>query len=129
VSLTLTPMMCARLLKREPKEKEQGRFYRASGATIDWMIAAYGRKLKWVLKHQPLTLMVAIGTLALTVLLYMVVPKGFFPVQDTGVIQGISEAPQSISFAAMSERQQELAKVILADPAVESLSSYIGVER
>ncbi|WP_458239175.1 efflux RND transporter permease subunit, partial [Pseudomonas sp. P5_A2_2] len=107
---------------------EQGRFYRASGAFIDWMIAAYGRKLQWVLKHQPLTLMVAIGTLALTVFLYMVVPKGFFPVQDTGVIQGISEAPQSISFAAMSERQQELAKVILADPAVESLSSYIGVD-
>ncbi len=128
VSLTLTPMMCARLLKREPKEEEQGRFYRASGATIDWMIAAYGRKLTWVLKHQPLTLLVAVGTLALTVFLYMVVPKGFFPVQDTGVIQGISEAPQSISFAAMSERQQGLAKVILADPAVESLSSYIGVD-
>jgi multidrug efflux pump len=128
VSLTLTPMMCARLLKREPKEEQQGRFYRASGAAIDWMIAAYGRKLKWVLKHQPLTLLVAIGTLALTVFLYTVVPKGFFPVQDTGVIQGISEAPQSISFAAMSERQQALAKVILADPAVESLSSYIGVD-
>ncbi|WP_210556994.1 MULTISPECIES: MdtB/MuxB family multidrug efflux RND transporter permease subunit [unclassified Pseudomonas] len=128
VSLTLTPMMCARLLKREPQAHEQGRFYRASGAVIDWMIAAYGRKLQWVLKHQPLTLLVAIGTLALTVFLYMVVPKGFFPVQDTGVIQGISEAPQSISFAAMGERQQALAKVILEDPAVESLSSYIGVD-
>lgn len=128
VSLTLTPMMCARLLKREPKEEEQGRFYRASGACIDWMIAAYGRKLQWVLKHQPLTLLVAVATLGLTVFLYMVVPKGFFPVQDTGVIQGISEAPQSISFAAMSERQQELAKIILQDPAVESLSSYIGVD-
>ena len=128
VSLTLTPMMCARLLKREPEAHEQGRFYRASGAFIDWMIAAYGRKLQWVLKHQPLTLLVAIGTLALTVFLYMVVPKGFFPVQDTGVIQGISEAPQSISFAAMGERQQALAKVILEDPAVESLSSYIGVD-
>jgi multidrug efflux pump len=128
VSLTLTPMMCARLLKREPEEHEQGRFYRASGAVIDWMIAAYGRKLQWVLKHQPLTLLVAIGTLALTVFLYMVVPKGFFPVQDTGVIQGISEAPQSISFAAMGERQQELAKIILEDPAVQSLSSYIGVD-
>ncbi|PTT25650.1 MdtB/MuxB family multidrug efflux RND transporter permease subunit [Pseudomonas sp. HMWF021] len=128
VSLTLTPMMCARLLKREPEADEQGRFYRASGAFIDWMIAAYGRKLQWVLKHQPLTLLVAIGTLALTVFLYMVVPKGFFPVQDTGVIQGISEAPQSISFAAMGERQQALAKVILEDPAVESLSSYIGVD-
>ncbi len=128
VSLTLTPMMCARLLKREPEAHEQGRFYRASGGFIDWMIAAYGRKLQWVLKHQPLTLLVAIGTLALTVFLYMVVPKRFFPVQDTGVIQGISEAPQSISFAAMGERQQALAKVILEDPAVESLSSYIGVD-
>ncbi|NWE71936.1 MdtB/MuxB family multidrug efflux RND transporter permease subunit [Pseudomonas gingeri] len=128
VSLTLTPMMCARLLKREPKEAEQGRFYRASGAWIDWLIESYGRKLQWVLKHQPLTLLVAVGTLALTVFLYLAVPKGFFPVQDTGVIQGISEAPQSVSFAAMSQRQQELAKVILADPAVESLSSYIGVD-
>ena len=128
VSLTLTPMMCARLLKREPKEEEQGRFYKASGAWIDWLIEAYGRKLQWVLKHQPLTLLVAITTLGLTVVLYLVVPKGFFPVQDTGVIQGISEAPQSISFAAMSQRQQELAKIILADPAVESLSSYIGVD-
>ncbi len=128
VSLTLTPMMCARLLKREPKEEEQGRFYKASGAWLDWLIEGYGRKLQWVLKHQPLTLLVAIATLGLTVVLYLVVPKGFFPVQDTGVIQGISEAPQSISFAAMSQRQQALAKIILADPAVESLSSYIGVD-
>ncbi|QXI18354.1 MdtB/MuxB family multidrug efflux RND transporter permease subunit [Pseudomonas hamedanensis] len=128
VSLTLTPMMCARLLKREPEAHEQGRFYRTSGAFIDWMIAEYGRMLRWVLKHQPLTLLVAIGTLALTVFLYMVVPKGFFPVQDTGVIQGISEAPQSISFAAMGERQQALAKIILEDPDVQSLSSYIGVD-
>ncbi|BDB20023.1 multidrug transporter [Pseudomonas sp. CYM-20-01] len=128
VSLTLTPMMCARLLKREPKEQEQSRFYKASGAWIDWLIARYGSMLQWVLKHQPLTLLVAIATLGLTVFLYLVVPKGFFPVQDTGVIQGISEAPQSISFAAMSQRQQELAKIILADPAVESLSSYIGVD-
>ncbi|NMY74851.1 MdtB/MuxB family multidrug efflux RND transporter permease subunit [Pseudomonas sp. WS 5071] len=128
VSLTLTPMMCARLLKPEPKEQEQGRFYRASGATIDWMIAQYGRMLQWVLKHQPLTLLVAIGTLALTVFLYLIVPKGFFPVQDTGVIQGISEAPQSISFSAMSQRQQALGAIILQDPDVESLSSYIGVD-
>ncbi|CAI2796976.1 MdtB/MuxB family multidrug efflux RND transporter permease subunit [Pseudomonas fluorescens group sp.] len=128
VSLTLTPMMCARLLKREPKIEEQSRFYKASGAWIDWLIARYGSMLQWVLKHQPLTLLVAIATLGLTVCLYLVVPKGFFPVQDTGVIQGISEAPQSISFAAMSQRQQQLAKIILADPAVESLSSYIGVD-
>ncbi|WP_300238793.1 MdtB/MuxB family multidrug efflux RND transporter permease subunit [Pseudomonas sp.] len=128
VSLTLTPMMCARLLKREPRPEEQGRFYRASGAWIDWLIESYGRKLQWVLKHQFLTLMVAVGTLGLTVFLYLVVPKGFFPVQDTGVIQGISEAPQSVSFAAMSQRQQDLAKIILQDPAVESLSSYIGVD-
>jgi multidrug efflux pump len=128
VSLTLTPMMCARLLKREPKEEEQGRLYRASGAWIDWLIKHYGSALQWVLKHQPLTLLVAVASLALTVFLYMVVPKGFFPVQDTGVIQGISEAPQSTSFAAMSERQQALSKVILQDPAVQSLSSYIGVD-
>ena len=128
VSLTLTPMMCARLLKREPKEEEQSRFYKASGAWIDWLIARYGSGLRWVLRHQPLTLLVAVATLGLTVLLYLVVPKGFFPVQDTGVIQGISEAPQSISFKAMGERQQELARIILQDPAVSSLSSYIGVD-
>jgi multidrug efflux pump len=127
ISLTLTPMMCARLLKAE-KPEEEGRFYRAAGAVIDGMIARYGVWLTWVLKHQPLTLLVAIATLGLTVLLYLAVPKGFFPVQDTGVIQGISEAPQSISFRAMSERQQRLAEVILQDPAVASLSSYIGVD-
>ena len=127
VSLTLTPMMCARLLKAE-KPEEEGRFYRAAGAVIDRMIARYGVWLTWVLKHQPLTLLVAIGTMALTVVLYLAVPKGFFPVQDTGVIQGISEAPQSISFKAMSERQQRLAEVVLQDPAVASLSSYIGVD-
>ena len=88
----------------------------------------YSVGLRWVLRHQPLTLLVAIGTMALTVVLYLAVPKGFFPVQDTGVIQGISEAPQSISFSAMSERQQRLADVILKDPAVASLSSYIGVD-
>ncbi len=128
VSLTLTPMMCARLLKREPTPDEQGRFYRVSGAWIDWLIKHYASALQWVLKRQPLTLLVAVASLALTVLLYMVVPKGFFPVQDTGVIQGISEAPQSTSFAAMSERQQALSRVILQDPAVQSLSSYIGVD-
>ena len=128
VSLTLTPMMCARLLKREPQPHEQGRFYRASGAWIDWSIARYSTGLRWVLRHQPLTLLVAVATLGLTVVLYLAVPKGFFPVQDTGVIQGISEAPQSISFKAMSQRQQALADIILQDPDVESLSSYIGVD-
>ena len=127
VSLTLTPMMCARLLKAE-NEQEQGRFYRAAGAFIDGMIARYGVGLQWVLRHQTLTLLVAVATLGLTVLLYLAVPKGFFPVQDTGLIQGISEAPQTVSFRAMSERQQRLAEVILDDPAVASLSSYIGVD-
>ncbi|MEX6504034.1 MdtB/MuxB family multidrug efflux RND transporter permease subunit [Pseudomonas zhanjiangensis] len=127
ISLSLTPMMCARLLKAEQGEGE-GRFYRASGAFIDGLIARYGTCLKWVLARQGLTLLVAIATLGLTVVLYLAVPKGFFPVQDTGVIQGISEAPQAISFRAMSERQQRLAEVILQDPAVASLSSYIGVD-
>lgn len=127
VSLTLTPMMCARLLKAE-KEQEQGRFYRAAGAFIEGLIARYDIGLGWTLRHQGLTLLVAVGTLALTVILYLAVPKGFFPVQDTGVIQGISEAPQSVSFKAMSERQQRLAAVILRDPDVASLSSYIGVD-
>lgn len=127
VSLTLTPMMCARLLNPE-KTGEEGRFYRAAGAFIDGMIERYSHGLKWVLRHQPLTLLVAVITLGLTVLLYLAVPKGFFPVQDTGVIQGISEGPQTISFRAMSERQQALAEAILRDPAVASLSSYIGVD-
>ncbi|HTZ21047.1 MAG TPA: MdtB/MuxB family multidrug efflux RND transporter permease subunit [Opitutaceae bacterium] len=127
VSLTLTPMMCAKLLHHTPEEK-QGRFYRASGQFFKDVIARYGVLLKWVFRHQGLTLAVAIGTLLLTVLLYIVIPKGFFPVQDTGAIQGISEAPQSISFAAMAEHQQALGRVILADPAVASLSSYIGVD-
>ena len=127
VSLTLTPMMCALFLKHQP-EARQSRFYRASGAWIDALIARYDVGLQWVLRHQPLTLLVAVATLGLTVLLYLAVPKGFFPVQDTGVIQGISEAPQSVSFRAMGERQQRLAEVILKDPAVASLSSYIGVD-
>jgi multidrug efflux pump len=127
VSLTLTPMMCARLLRHTP-EAEQTRFYRTTGRWFDAVIARYGVMLDWVLDRQALTLLVAIGTLAFAVLLYIFVPKGFFPVQDTGVIQGISEAPQSISFAAMGERQQALAKAILEDPAVESLSSFIGVD-
>ncbi|ASL26755.1 MdtB/MuxB family multidrug efflux RND transporter permease subunit [Azotobacter chroococcum] len=128
VSLTLTPMMCARFLKQEVPAERQGRFYRASGAWIDGLISRYDLALHWVLRHQALTLLIAVATLGLTVVLYQAVPKGFFPVQDTGVIQGISEAPQSISFRAMSERQQRLAEVILQDPAVASLSSYIGVD-
>ncbi len=127
VSLTLTPMMCAKLLKHEP-EKEQGRFYRSSQRVFDRAIDLYARTLTWVLEHQKPTLWVAVGTLALTILLFYFVPKGFFPIQDTGVIQGISEAPQSISFKAMVDRQQALAKVILKDPAVESLSSFIGID-
>ncbi|MCD6732849.1 MAG: MdtB/MuxB family multidrug efflux RND transporter permease subunit [Burkholderiaceae bacterium] len=127
VSLTLTPMMCARLLRHVPPERE-GRLQRASGAAFERLIAVYGRLLNKVLDHQPATLVVAVLTLALTVALYVFVPKGFFPVQDTGVIQGISEAGQSISFAAMAERQQALAREILKDPAVESLSSFIGVD-
>jgi multidrug efflux pump len=127
ISLTLTPMMCAKIL-RPHTEKQQGRFYLASGRFFDRVTQGYANMLDWVLDHQRATLLVAISTLALTVLLYIVVPKGFFPIQDTGVIQGISEAPQSISFAAMSERQQALGKVILEDPAVESVSSFIGVD-
>ncbi len=127
VSLTLTPMMCSRILKHNPEEK-QGRFYRASEHVFERMIAFYGRTLKVVLRFQGLTLLVAVGTLVLTIFLYIVIPKGFFPVQDTGVIQGISQAPASISFPAMAHQQQELASIILKDPAVESLSSFIGAD-
>jgi len=127
VSLTLTPMMCAKLLHHTPEEK-QGRFYRASGHFFTAVIERYGVMLRWVLRHQGLTLAVAIATLVLTVALYIFVPKGFFPVQDTGAIQGISEADPSVSFAAMAARQQALARVILQDEAVASLSSYIGVD-
>ena len=127
VSLTLTPMMCARLL-RYRRETEQGTFYRWSQRVFDRTIAGYGGTLRWVLNHQPATLTVAIITLIVTILLYVAIPKGFFPVQDTGVLLGISEAPQSISFAGMVERQQAVAKAILADPAVSSLSSFIGVD-
>ncbi|WP_437270800.1 MdtB/MuxB family multidrug efflux RND transporter permease subunit [Stutzerimonas balearica] len=121
VSLTLTPMMCARLLKPH-KANEHGPDW------VERLIGGYARWLGWVLGHQTLTLLIALATLALTVVLYLMVPKGFFPVQDTGVIQGISEAPQSVSFREMSERQQRLAEVLLADPDVVSLSSYMGVD-
>ncbi len=127
ISLTLTPMMCAKLLRHHPVA-DQGWFYRKTGAFFDAIIARYGVMLNWVLDRQRATLLVAAATFALTVLLYLFIPKGFFPVQDTGVIQGITEAPQSVSFLAMAERQQALADVVLKDPAVESLSSYIGVD-
>ncbi len=120
ISLTLTPMMCARLLKPQAKQQQE-----------DWLsriIAGYARSLTWVLGHQTLTLLVAVATFLLTALLWMWVPKGFFPEQDTGVIQGVSEAPQTISFAAMAERQQRLTDVLLQDPAVRSVSAQIGVD-
>jgi multidrug efflux pump len=125
VSLTLVPMMCAKLLKHRPGgehgQTESGKWFKA---VVDW----YGQRLTWVLNHQTLTLWVAIGTLLLTALLYVLIPKGFFPDQDTGLIQGVSEATESISYAGMSERQQALAAAILKDPDVASLSSFIGVD-
>jgi multidrug efflux pump len=127
VSLTLTPMMCAKLLRHRPAAA-QGWFYRTSERFFDAVIRRYGTTLGWVLCHQTATLLVAIGTLVGTLWLYVIVPKGFFPVQDTGVILGVSEAPQTVSFAAMAERQQALAKVILEDPAVQSLSTFIGID-
>jgi multidrug efflux pump len=127
VSLSLTPMMCARILKRTPVE-QQRRLYRASERIYNAIIALYARTLRQVLRRQGATLLVAVGVLVLTVVLYLAVPKGFFPVQDTGVILGISEGPQSVSFPAMAERQQALARVILQDPAVDGLSSFIGVD-
>jgi multidrug efflux pump len=127
VSLTLTPMMSARILRHTPEEK-QGRFYKASERVFERMIAFYGRTLKFVLGYQTITLLVALCTLLLTIFLYIIIPKGFFPVQDTGVIQGISQASPTISSQAMAEKQQELAKAVSEDPAVESLSSFIGAD-
>ena len=127
VSLTLTPMMCAKIL-RHKHEHEQTWFYRKSEHAFNWVIAKYGSTLQWVLKRQPATLLITFATLVGTIILFMIVPKGFFPVQDTGLILGVSEAPQDVSFDAMSQSQQALAKVILRDPAVESLSSFIGID-
>jgi multidrug efflux pump len=127
VSLTLTPMLCAKLL-RHKANTEEGRFYKASEKVFEKTIAFYGRTLEVVLRHRILTMLVFLATLVLTVYLYVVIPKGFFPVQDTGVIQGVTEADQTVSFEKMSKLQQALAKVILEDPAVESLSSFIGVD-
>ncbi len=125
VSLTLTPMMCAKLLRHAPIEKGGPS---ARAGFLDGLIARYGVMLNWVLDRQFATLLVAVATLVLAVALYVIVPKGFFPVQDTGMIQGMTQAPQSISFAAMAERQRALAEIVLKDSAVESLSSFIGVD-
>jgi multidrug efflux pump len=127
VSLTLTPMMCSKLLKHTP-EANQGRFYRASERGFQSVIAFYGKTLKWVLGWPLATLLVAAATLGFTIFLFFVIPKGFFPIQDTGVIQGVSEAVQSVSFPEMSRQQQQLTKVILQDPAVDNLSSFIGID-
>jgi multidrug efflux pump len=127
VSLTLTPMMCARLLKAEHAE-EHGRLYHLTGRFFDGMIAWYGRLLTVSLRHQTVTLLVAVATLVVTVWLYVIVPKGFFPLQDTGAIQVITEAPQSVSFAAMADRQRAAARAILEEPDVTGLSSFIGVD-
>ena len=127
VSLTLTPMMSARILRREPEE-QKARIYKATERAFERMIAFYGRTLKFVLGYQTITLLVALATLLLTIFLYIIIPKGFFPVQDTGVIQGISQAPQAIGAKAMAEKQLELTKVVLNDPAVQSVSSFIGAD-
>jgi multidrug efflux pump len=127
VSLTLTPMMCAKLLKHKP-EAQQGRLFRASERAFETIIHWYGKTLQVVLRFQTVTLLVAAGTLALTVYLFYIIPKGFFPIQDTGVIQGVTEAAQSVSFGEMSRLQQALSQIILKDPAVESLSSFIGID-
>ena len=127
VSLTLTPMMSAKLLRHQP-ENQQTWFYRKSEKVFNDVIAFYGRTLQVVLRFRTTTLLVTVATLVGTILLYIYVPKGFFPVQDTGVILGISQAPQNVSFTAMAKRQQMLAGVILQDPAVESLSSFIGID-
>jgi len=127
VSLTLTPMMCSRLLKYTPEEK-QSKFYHASERAFKAVIAFYGRTLEVVLRHRKTTLAVTVATLVGTLALYIVVPKGFFPVQDTGVILGTSEAPQTVSFQSMAERQQRLVDVLLQDPAVDNVSSFIGVD-
>jgi multidrug efflux pump len=127
VSLTLTPMMCSKLLKQK-SEANQGWFYRVSERAFNSVIAFYGKTLRWVLGWQLATLLIAAATLGVTICLFFVIPKGFFPIQDTGVIQGVSEAAQSVSFPEMSRQQQLLTKVILQDPAVDNLSSFIGID-
>jgi len=125
VSLTLTPMMCARLLKSEKGEKH-GRFYHATEAMFEWMLNAYETGLKWVMAHQFFTLMVAIVTLVATIVLYIIVPKGLLPQQDTGLILGVTDSAQSISFKAMVERQRAIAEIVSKDPDVRSVSSFVG---
>jgi multidrug efflux pump len=127
VSLTLTPMMCSRILQDKAHAK-QTRFYYWSESVFNSIIASYGRGLKKVLDHRFITLLVTISTFVATVLLFIVIPKGFFPVQDTGVILGISEAPQTVSFANMAQRQQKLVDIVLQDPAVDNVSSFIGID-
>jgi len=127
VSLTLTPMMCSRILQDKAHAK-QTRFYYWSESVFNSIIASYGRGLKKVLEHRFITLLVTISTFVATVLLFIVIPKGFFPVQDTGVILGISEAPQTVSFANMAQRQQRLVDIVLQDPAVDNVSSFIGID-
>ncbi|MCW0315196.1 Multidrug resistance protein MdtB [Pantoea ananatis] len=127
VSLTLTPMLCAYLLHFVPPEK-QSRFARKGGEVFDWLIRGYDRLLTRVLNHQKLTLLAALATFALTALLYILVPKGFFPTQDTGLIQGVTVATQDVSFTEMARRQQALSAVIMQNPAVESVSSTIGID-
>ncbi len=127
VSLTLTPMMSAKILRHQ-KDTDKNWFYRASENSLNWIIDRYSVILRFVLQHQPATLVVTVGTLALTIFLFLIIPKGFFPVQDTGVILGVSEAPATLSFPALAERQQALAKAILKDPDVVSLSSFIGID-
>ena len=127
VSLTLTPMMSARLLRHTPPA-EQNAFYRWTEERFKRIIAAYGRSLRWVLQYETPTLLVAAALLVLTIYQYIEIPKGFFPTQDTGTLQGVTQAPESISFAAMSHKQQQLSEEILKDPAVQSLSSFIGAD-
>jgi multidrug efflux pump len=135
VSLTLVPMLCAKLLRHQPADRSgqhhSGQHQAGQHQSGKWFAAVvewYGRKLTWVLDHQRLTLLVAVGTLVVTAGLYILIPKGFFPDQDTGLIQGVSDATESVSYAAMADRQQALAQAILKDPAVESLSSFIGID-
>jgi multidrug efflux pump len=127
ISLTLTPMMCARLLKAESEQK-YGRVQRALGAGMDTLVRWYDHGLKWVLSHQRITLWIALATFVVTGLLYVVVPKGFFPQQDTGLIQAISQAPPTVSFSSMAQRQQKAVDIILKDPDVSAVTSFIGID-